>query len=207
MSDADTPEPVVRRKHAGDAPSVSPVRHRWLILAATVGAVLLLDVLTKTWALRELAPPPEGAGRIVDVIWTLRFRYAENTGMAFSQGANSGRWIGLLVCAVVVVLVVVAARSRSTPVVVLLGVVIGGAMGNLVDRAFRADGGWFSGAVVDFIDVQWWPIFNVADMAVVIGGLLLVLVVSREPTHKGDPPMRARGVASGSAQGPPSPES
>ena len=162
------------------------VPHRWLILVGTVFAVLALDQLTKWWAVRDLAPPPDGAGRIVDVIGSLRFRYAENTGMAFSRGAESGRWIGLVVCVVIVVLVVLAVRARSVAVLVLLGVVIGGATGNLVDRALRAENGWLSGAVVDFVDVQWWPVFNVADAAVVVGGILLVLVATREPA-RGDP--------------------
>jgi signal peptidase II len=166
--------------------SVSP-RHRWLLLGAAVAIVLLLDQLTKWWAVRSLAPSPEQPlGHVVDVVWTLRFNYAENTGMAFSQGADSGRWIGLLVMVIVVGLVVLGARVHTRAQVVLVGVVIGGALGNLVDRAFRADDGPLSGAVVDFIDFQWWPVFNVADAAVVVGGILLVLVSAREPDGDGD---------------------
>ena len=52
---------------------------------------------------------------------------------------------------------------------------IGGAIGNLVDRLFRGDG-WLARPVVDFIDLQWWPIFNVADMAIVVGGVLLLVI-------------------------------
>ena len=58
---------------------------------------------------------------------------------------------------------------------------LGGAAGNLVDRIFREGSGFLGGGVVDFIDLQWWPIFNVADAAVTIGGLLLVFVVARAP--------------------------
>ena len=54
------------------------------------------------------------------------------------------------------------------------GLLIGGALGNLVDRVFRGDG-WLHGAVVDFIDVQWWPIFNVADIGVTCGAVLFAL--------------------------------
>ena len=115
------------------------------------------------------------------MVGSLRFRYAENTGMAFSRGAESGRWIGLLVMVIVVVLFVVAARANTRAQVILLGVVIGGALGNLLDRAFRAEGDWLSGAVVDFIDLQWWPVFNIADAAVVVGGILLVVFAAREP--------------------------
>ncbi len=142
--------------------------------------VLVADQLTKWWAVRELAPPPRGAGRVVDVVGSLRFLYAENTGMAFSKGASSGRWIALVVILVVVAMVVFASRVTSRATVALLGVVIGGALGNLIDRVVRAEDGWLSGAVVDFVDLQWWPVFNVADAAVVVGGILLVFVATRE---------------------------
>jgi signal peptidase II len=63
---------------------------------------------------------------------------------------------------------------------VALGLILGGALGNLADRAFRGDG-FFDGGVVDFINLQWWPVFNVADSCVVIGGILLVVVTLFAP--------------------------
>jgi signal peptidase II len=63
---------------------------------------------------------------------------------------------------------------------VALGLILGGALGNLADRAFRGDG-FFDGGVVDFLDLQWWPVFNVADTCVVVGGILLVVVTLRTP--------------------------
>jgi signal peptidase II len=54
-------------------------------------------------------------------------------------------------------------------------------VGNLADRLFRADAGILSGAVVDFIDLQWWPVFNLADTAIVCGAILLLLTSVREP--------------------------
>ena len=73
-------------------------------------------------------------------------------------------------------------RSVSTRVgAVALGLVLGGAIGNLVDRALRDGGGFLQGAVVDFIDLQWWPVFNVADSCVVIGAILLVVVTLVQP--------------------------
>lgn len=158
-----------------------PVHHRWLKVVIAAAVVLLLDQLTKWWAVETLGPPPSGQGRVVDVVWSLRLRYAENTGMAFSKGAESGRWIALVVIAIVVAMVVVAARATTTTQVVLIGVVIGGALGNLTDRVLRAADGFLSGAVVDFVDVQWWPVFNVADAAVVCGGIALVWFGTREP--------------------------
>ncbi|MCP4436842.1 MAG: signal peptidase II [Actinomycetia bacterium] len=152
--------------------------HRWLLLVVSAAIVLVADQLSKWWAVSELAPDPT---KKVEIIGSLQFRYAENTGMAFSQGAGSGRWIGLIVIVIVIALVVFASKVRSKVQVVLLGVVIGGALGNLIDRAFRAEEGWLSGAVVDFIDLQWWPVFNIADMAVVLGGILLVIWSTRDP--------------------------
>jgi signal peptidase II len=65
-------------------------------------------------------------------------------------------------------------RAGSVGAAVALGLVVGGAIGNILDRLFRSGDGFLSGQVVDFIDFQWYPIFNVADAAIVIGGLLLL---------------------------------
>jgi signal peptidase II len=61
-----------------------------------------------------------------------------------------------------------------------VGLVLGGALGNLTDRVFREGTGLLGGAVVDFVDLQWWPVFNVADAAVCVGALLLVLTAARD---------------------------
>lgn len=146
---------------------------RHLRLAFAVASiVLVIDQLTKHWALNRL-----GDGSTIDLFWTLRFNLAFNTGMAFSQGAGMGPVIAVVVVAVVVVLVRHTARTTHSLRAVAAGLVIGGAVGNLVDRLFRGDA-WLRGAVVDFIDLQWFPIFNVADAAVVIGGGLLVLTTA-----------------------------
>lgn len=191
----------------GETNRSAEVAHRWLLLVASAAAVLVFDQLTKLWAVSQLAPPPLGEGRIVDVVGSLRFRYAENTGMAFSKGAESGRWIALVVMVVIAAMVYFASRVHTRALVVALGVVLGGALGNLVDRAARAEDGWLSGAVVDFVDLQWWPVFNVADAAVVVGGVVLVLLATREPDreqhtpdHEQDVPGDPPGVT-GSAAG------
>lgn len=177
------------RVESGGAPpprAEPRLRNRWLLLTLTVAVVVAVDQLTKWWAVRSLAPPPTGRGEIVSVIGSLQFRYAENTGMAFSKGTDSGRWIALVVIVVVLVLVFLASRASNRIQVALLGVVIGGAIGNLVDRAFRAHGSPLNGAVVDFVDLQWWPVFNVADAAVVCGGILLVWFATRDPSGEDD---------------------
>ena len=137
---------------------------------ATAAAVVAIDQLTKTWALDALADGP------VDVVWTLRFNLSFNSGAAFGLGRGVAP---LLIVAGVVVLIVLIGASRSTaPTVasaVALGLVVGGAAGNLADRLLRGHGG----AVVDFIDLQWWPVFNVADAAITCGAALLVVAGAR----------------------------
>jgi signal peptidase II len=135
-------------------------------LAATVAAlVIALDQATKTWALQHLASGPR------HVIWTLQLNLQFNTGMAFSQARGSTPVVTVVALALVSVLVVVVLRTKGTGSALLLGMIIGGALGNLVDRLVRHH----SGAVIDFIDVRWWPVFNVADAAVSIGAVLAIL--------------------------------
>jgi signal peptidase II len=144
--------------------------------------VVLVDQLSKHWALNALDDGP------IDVVWTLRFNLAFNSGMAFSRGQGLGPVIGALALVVVVVAVIGLARSRGIQRAwaVPIGMIVGGAAGNLADRLFRGDG-WLRGSVVDFIDFQWWPIFNVADIGVTVGGAWLLLVTARATPEHGDP--------------------
>ena len=83
--------------------------------------------------------------------------------------------MSVVVFVVIMVLIKVAVNSKDRRTSVLYGLIIGGALGNLTDRIFRKSDGFLKGEVVDFIDFQWWPVFNIADSAVVIGCLLLVV--------------------------------
>ena len=151
---------------------------RRLVIVAAVGvAVLVLDQVTKTWAEHALRSHP------IHVIGSLRFYLLHNTGVAFSQGSGKGLgpWITLLAL-VVVVAVSMGGTSRHPLGATASGLIAGGAVGNLVDRAFRGDAGFLHGAVVDFIDLQWWPVFNVADAAICVGAVLLVITSLR---HQG----------------------
>ena len=150
------------------------VRLGWAPIAV---AVVVADQLTKHWAVNELVD------RDIDLFWTLRLNLSFNTGMAFSQGENLGPVIGVLALGVVVALLLSLKRQPGRLTDVAVGLIIGGAIGNVIDRLFRQDG-WLRGGVVDFIDFQWFPIFNIADMGVTIGGALLVIAswrVSRQP--------------------------
>jgi signal peptidase II len=112
-------------------------------------------------------------GRTIDLVWTLRFNLVFNSGMAFSQGQGLGRMIGLLAIGVVVWLWFSLRKSTSRLSVIGTSMLIGGALGNVVDRMFRGEK-WLAGAVVDFIDLQWFPVFNIADSAVTVGAALLI---------------------------------
>jgi len=142
--------------------------HRVLFGAVAVGWVLA-DQLSKWWAVSSLQD------RTVDVIWTLRFQLTFNRGASFSLGTGFGTWIGLLALVVVGLLVWKGGSVRTRLGAVALGMIVGGALGNVLDRAFRGDAGFFQGGVVDFIDFQWWPVFNIADIGVVCGAILLVI--------------------------------
>jgi signal peptidase II len=146
---------------------------------AIAAIVVVADQLTKHWALNALGPSAEHpSGRNIDLFWTLRFNLAFNTGMAFSSGEGIGPLVPILAIGVIAVLLISIGKSSSRWYSLAVGLVIGGALGNIIDRLFRGEGG-LHGAVVDFIDLQWWPIFNVADIAVVVGGALLLLTTLR----------------------------
>ncbi len=140
----------------------------WRLPVLVAVGVVVLDQATKHWAVSDLGPD-----RVIDVVWTLRFNLAFNSGMAFSRGEGLGPVIGV-VATVVIVWLLISLRSGSGRLsAVGMGLVIGGAAGNLIDRLFRGDG-WLRGSVVDFIDFQWFPIFNVADIAINVGAALLI---------------------------------
>ena len=148
-------------------------RHIFATCFSVSAIVILIDQLTKNWAVNAL-----GGGRRIHVIWTLQFNLTYNSGMAFSKGSGIGPLIGVIAVIVVVGLIISLRRVNSMMTVVATGLIIGGAIGNVIDRLVRGDA-WFRGSVIDFIDFQWWPVFNVADMSVMIGAGLMILGVSR----------------------------
>ena len=150
-----------------------PRPHTAIMLSAAA-AVAALDQAAKWWALTALDD-----GAIVPVVWTLRLRLVFNKGSAFGQFQGLGPLLG--VAAVVVAVALLRARrlTAGRPASLAAGSVAGGALGNFCDRVFRSDDGLLSGSVVDFIDVQWWPVWNVADMGIVVGGAALAWSASR----------------------------
>jgi signal peptidase II len=150
--------------------TITPSRRQALLAVVIAAAVVLIDQLTKHWAVHRLS-----GGRTVDVVGSLRFNLTYNSGMAFSRGKGLGPVIGVIALVVIVALLASLRRNGSILSTVGLGLVIGGAVGNILDRLFREGSGFLGGTVVDFIDLQWWPVFNVADSAITVGGIILVV--------------------------------
>lgn len=144
-----------------------------IILFGTAALAYLLDRSTKLWAERAFASGP------VDVIrGVLTFRYVSNSGGAFSLGQSAPWFFAAATIVVSALIAATAFRRRSALTSVALGLILGGALGNLTDRAVRGSG--MSGHVVDFIDVHVWPVFNLADSAIVIGAVLLAVSSFRD---------------------------
>jgi signal peptidase II len=146
------------------------VRRSAILLYAVAGGALLLDQVSKAWVEQTLAGRPPI--RVIPGILSLN--YTTNSGGAFGFG-ESAPWLfaGATIVVSAVIVVVSMRRRMRTPVAVALGMILGGALGNLADRV--AGGTGFSGRVTDFIDLQVWPVFNLADTAIVIGAVLLAI--------------------------------
>jgi signal peptidase II len=152
------------------------VQERRALLPAVVGAAVLgVDHLTKWWALNALDD------RTIDLVWTLRLKLVFNRGASFGLGSRFAPLIAIAAVGIVFVLLRLGREERRMAPRIAMALVLAGALGNLLDRLLRAGQGFLGGAVVDFIDLQWWPVFNVADMAILTGAGLLVLTAGREP--------------------------
>ncbi len=143
--------------------------------------VLILDILTKGWAMSALSD-----GRDIHIFWTMHFALTHNEGMAFSTGTNVGPFIGMLAIVVIAILIFALRKQSSVISLVATGCIIGGAIGNVLDRVFRGSG-FMDGAVVDFIDFRWWPVFNVADIGIVCGAIAVAysMIVSQPEEIEG----------------------
>lgn len=149
--------------------TAAPPRRRLRLLLTVAAVVLFIDVVTKVLAVRLLTP-----GQPVSIIGdTVTWTLVRNSGAAFSM-ATGYTWVLTLIATGVVIGIVWMGRRLVSPWWAIgLGMILGGATGNLIDRFFRAPGP-LRGHVVDFFSVGWWPVFNVADPAVVGGAILLV---------------------------------
>ena len=140
-----------------------------LILAAVI---LVLDQASKTWIVDSVMNPPQ----IIDVLPFFSLVMVWNRGISFGLFNGADAWnawvMPAMAGAISVGLLVLLWRSASQVTAVALGLVIGGAVGNLVDRLR------FDGAVADFLDFHWgsyhWPAFNVADAAITVGAVIFL---------------------------------
>src|ERR1700722_8680218 len=167
--------PAEADKPGGPAgPEAGPPRRRVLVLLAVAIGVLVLDIVTKVIVVATLSDraPVSLLGGF------LKLRMDRNPGAAFSFGTGLTVLFSLIAITVIVVILRSSRRIGSTAWAVTLGLLLGGATGNLVDRIFRAPG-VFRGWVVDWIQIPHWPVFNLPDSALVCGGTLAVLLSAR----------------------------
>lgn len=151
-------------------------RRRVGVLVVVAVLALGLDVLTKYLVVAHL----EGKPAVTVIPGVLYFDVLRNPGAAFSMATGMTWVLSLIAVGVVVAIVFIAPRLRSTGWAIGIGLVLAGALGNLMDRIFRAPGP-LRGHVVDWISVfkPWaevFPVFNLADSCITIGGVLIVLM-------------------------------
>ncbi len=139
------------------------------VAVGVVAAVVLADQLSKWWAVRRLTSGP------IHVFWRLDLALSFNTGSAFSLFQGDTPFIVVVAVGLITVLLVMVWRSPTLARAAILGLILGGALGNLSDRLFRCD----HGAVVDFVEFHFWPTFNVADACITVGCILLALSLLR----------------------------
>ncbi|CAM5347226.1 MULTISPECIES: signal peptidase II [Streptomyces] len=168
------PEQSDRREKDAAAAERPRGRRRIGVLFGMAAFAYVLDLVSKMWVVAELEhqPPIEIIGD-----W-LKFEAIRNAGAAFGFGEAFTVIFTVIAAAVIVVIARLARKLYSVPWAIALGLLLGGALGNLTDRIFRAPG-VFEGAVVDFIAPKHFAVFNLADSAIVCGGVLIVLLSFR----------------------------
>ena len=157
------------------APEKSVFLSSLLLLLGLAVLVVALDQFTKATVTDKLKN-----GRVVDVLGGLvRLDFTSNTGAAFGMLPSAGLFFTLVAVGVAIAIGASYRRIAASPPPVRIGIgsILGGAIGNLIDRVRL-------GYVVDFIDLRWWPVFNLADSAIVLGVTLIVLWTIRRPDER-----------------------
>ena len=143
-----------------------------MLAGGIVVGVVGLDQTSKAWAEWRLDDGP------ISILGDIELRLSRNTGAAFSFFQGFTPLLAVLAVIITVVLVRAVRQADDRLTLVALSLVLGGALGNLTDRVFRSPG-FLEGAVVDFVKVDSFPTFNLADSAITIGTLLLVVTLLR----------------------------
>jgi signal peptidase II len=151
-----------------------------VILYGVAASAYVMDRVAKVLAEDLL----EGREPVELIAGVLQLRFTTNPGGAFGLFGGLG-WLFVVISVLVIVVVLVSSRNLpSTVSSVALGLILGGAVGNLTDRFIRGQG--FSGEVVDFIDFHVWPVFNLADSAIVVGAAILLVSGLRRDRTTGE---------------------
>jgi signal peptidase II len=185
MANADSVESTIGRQDDETPVTTRSGTRRIAVLVGVAALAYVLDLLSKIWVVTSL----EGRAP-VDVIGRyLRLEAIRNGGAAFGFGQGMTIVFTIIAASVIVVIARLARKLYSLPWAIALGLLLGGAFGNLTDRVFRAPG-FLQGHVVDFIAPEHFAVFNLADSSIVCGGILIVLLSFRglDPdgtVHKG----------------------
>ena len=164
-------------------PGATGRSRRALALYGTAAVVLALDQLTKHLVVSNLAGRPP-VDLVDDVV---QLRYTTNSGGAFSLLTGAPLFFGVMAIVIIGGIVYAWRRTQPLSMLIVLGLILGGALGNLTDRLVRGEG-LLRGEVVDFVKVGIWPVFNLADSCIVVGGLLLAILLSRAERNQDQAP-------------------
>jgi signal peptidase II len=173
--------------------SLNAFRHALSRASIVVLLVIAVDQITKTLTVQKLADGP------VELGLGVRLVNARNTGIAFSKGAGFAGVIIPVLAVTALISWVALKEFRTSPrriTTIAYGLILGGAWGNIIDRMFR-DRRWGRGAVVDMVDVGWWPVFNVADAALTVGVVTVITanLLWHKPTESSPEPVETSSSA------------
>ncbi|XVV02047.1 signal peptidase II [Actinosynnema sp. CA-248983] len=186
MSTESNAEPAEPAEVEQAEPTEQPLpKKRVWLLAAIAPVVFALDLVTKVIAVQRL----EGQAPIELLGGLVYLSFLRNSGAAFGMAEGYTVILALIACGVVGFILWIARKLRSVGWAIGLGLVLGGAVGNLADRIFRGPGP-LRGHVVDFISVvepygAFFPVFNVADSAICVGGAVIVLMALLQRDYDG----------------------
>jgi signal peptidase II len=147
---------------------------RWRTLLSVAWLVWILDLATKAWAVSQLAnrEPVQILGSF------FQLTFIRNSGAAFSFASNATQFLSLFGIIVALGVIYFAPKITSKGWSVVLGLVLGGVLGNLMDRIFR-EPSFLRGHVIDWMQLPNWPIFNIADSAIVVAAGLAMILTAR----------------------------
>ena len=146
----------------------------WRTLFSVAWAVWIIDLATKIWAVNNLSY--KSNVKVIGEFFQLTF--VRNPGAAFSFAAGATIFLSLFGLIVMVAILYFSPQITSRGWAVVLGLVLGGILGNMVDRIFR-EPGVLRGHVIDWIQLPRWPVFNVADSAIVIAAVMAIILTIR----------------------------